>query len=162
MKKLYGIVAAVTLVIAMAGGAMAATSTTNDVTVTATVLGVCYFDSAASSITFANIDPSSASAATANTTLNYACTTNAAAPTLTQDIGTSGCAGATSGALGGALYMAAGGACMKYTLGSSALSSTGFSAYNTATITATIAVADFQNMPASAAYTDTVQLTINY
>jgi hypothetical protein len=163
MKKYLVVMAAIAIVIAMGATVYGASGTVN-VTTNANVTGVCLFNSGPTTLTIGAIDPSSAGPATASGSLNYACTTNTVAPHITQDAGTSSCVGATAGTLGGALYLkgtGAGGTCMKYTIGSTLLTANGFSAWNTATITASIAGTDFQNQPADN-YTDTVVLTIVY
>jgi Putative Ig domain len=130
--------------------------------VSAIVNGVCYFNSSSLSIPIGSIDPSSLSPATGSGTLSYACTANDPMPHLTQDAGTSGCPGATSGALGGALYMKDGaGNCLKYTLSAPPLSATGFAAFNSEVVTANIAVVDFQDKPVGS-YSDIATLTIVY
>jgi hypothetical protein len=161
MKKIIIMVAATVIVIATGATVHAANSTFNDVLVQTNVLAKCYFNTASATLTIADIDPSSGSAATNFVSLNYACTTHATAPYFTQDAGTSSCAGATAGALGGDLYLKNGATCMKYKLSAPALTATGFSSFNSADVTATIAVSDFQDKPAGA-YNDTVKLTVNY
>jgi len=161
MKRVLLMAAVAVMVIAMGTTAFAVNSQTNDVTVSAKVLGVCYFNTASASIAFADIDPSTISPVTATTTLQYACTTHTVAPTITQDAGISACAGATAGGLGSDLYLKNGSDCMKYTLSAPALTATGFASFSNELVTATIGVSAFQSQPAGV-YSDTVVLTVNY
>jgi spore coat protein U-like protein len=73
MKKLAAVVMAA-LMVAMAGVAMAADSTS--VTVTATVLGTCQFNSTPS-LDFGTLDPTSGDNAEIDGNLTFCCTKNA-------------------------------------------------------------------------------------
>ena len=139
--------AALTAGAAHAGG-------TQSVSLNATVLNVCLFQTQTPSITIANtgssIDPSLAGPATGSTTVSYKCTKGAAAaltsPPATGSVSTGGATPSTMsvGLVYGAL--AAG---------------NGFGqAAQTFTVTANITQANYQDSPAGT-YTGTVTLTIN-
>jgi len=163
MKKNLLIGAVALMVLTMGTAVYAANSTTNAVTVQTNVLGKCYFNTASSTLTIPDIDPSSLVNATGTATLGYACTKHTTAPTLSQSIGTSGCAGASAVSFGADLYLkgTANSECLKYNLTGPALTADGFGTYNSETITATIVPGSFNNVSADA-YTDTVTLTVNY
>ncbi|HZY19763.1 MAG TPA: spore coat protein U domain-containing protein [Ramlibacter sp.] len=150
---------------ALAAVAVAATSAafadTQPLTVNATVQAVCKFTSAARTLSF-NIDPSVAGpvAGVMSGTVTYKCTKGT--------VGTGVAAGNGNNFAGGTRQMSTGGTTpnlLPYTLtltGGTA-TGTGFGASSTdstITITGSVAAADYANLPASTAYTDTVQLTL--
>src|SRR4030067_3296760 len=83
MKKLLGLAMVLGLVL-LTGVAFAAD--TNTVTVTANVVGTCRFNSAASTLAFGGLDPSSGAPANAGTSTTFWCTRNATY-TITDDDG---------------------------------------------------------------------------
>ena len=75
MKRLLGLVMVLGLVLVFSGVAMAAD--TNTVTVTANVVGTCRFNSAASTLAFGGLDPSTGLDVNASTSTTFWCTKNA-------------------------------------------------------------------------------------
>lgn len=134
--------------------AMAASST-NTLTVNATVNGTCKFQSTTSTLAFGAIDPSATSAVTASTTTAYRCTTGTTA-SVSKDNGQNPSAGVPRLSDGSSHFM-------PYTLtltgGTQVGTGHGAGQDKTLTIDGSIAATDFQNAPAGA-YTDTVTLTI--
>lgn len=85
MKKILLLVAVMTIV-AIAGAAMAANS--NTLTVSASVLGSCKFEAAASTVNFAAaLDPTVGTDQNASGTTTFWCTKGSGAPIITADNG---------------------------------------------------------------------------
>lgn len=132
-----------------------AASSTNILTVNATVNGTCKFQSPTSTLAFGPIDPSGLSAATASTTTAYRCTTGTTA-SVSKDDGLN--------AFGvGLPRLKVGSQFMPYTLtltgGAQPGTGHGAGQDKTLTVGGSIAATDFQNAPAGD-YVDTVTLTI--
>ncbi len=137
--------AAAAAILASVAGLAVAAGPDQTIAVTATVSPVCKFTIGALTMTF-TIDPSSASDATADTTVTYKCT-NGVTPVLTPTVGGL----LTSGANTMAYAVAVSGG---------ATAGTGFSNPVTSTIRGTILQTTFVDKPAGA-YTDTVTVSIN-
>lgn len=142
----------------LAPPAVTAASTTHNLNVSATVVGNCRFiDAGPTALAFGSIDPSSATNATATATVNFRCTT-----------GTTSSIASVVGAndLGGVHRMNSGTDFMPYTVGFGGTdvqpgSGHGAAGNKALVVTGTVAVADFQNAPASTGYVDTLVLTIS-
>lgn len=135
--------------------AMAA-STTHQLNVSATVVGNCRFnDAGPTALAFGSIDPTSVANKTATANVTFRCTSGTTSSMFSV-------VGANDA--GGVHYVSDGTNDMAYTVnfgGSDAQDGIGHGAGKdlTLTVTGTIAVADFQNAPAST-YNDTLTLTI--
>jgi len=128
---------------------------TNTLTVTATVVGTCKFNSATSSLAFGSLDPSSASDASATGSTTYWCTKGTVAST-TADNG--------SNYSGTSRRMSNGAATPEYipyslTLAGGTQTGAGKGTPLTLGLSGGILNADYINVSAGA-YTDTVTLTV--
>lgn len=133
-----------------------AASSTNTLTVNATVNGTCKFVSTTSTLAFGAIDPSGTSAATASTTTAYRCTTGTTASVSKDDgLNPSG-VGVPRLSDGSSHFMPY---ALTLTGGTQVGTGHGAGQDKTLTVGGSIAVTDFQNAPAGA-YVDTVTLTI--
>lgn len=153
MKTTRNVLKAVALaVLACSASLASAATTTQPVTVSATVLGVCKFSTGATiALTFDNIDPSGADAATKQVNLPIRCT---AGMTPAQATVTTG---------GSTLSRTGGGGSMTYSLTlSTTPTGAGFAASPTNIVaTGTIAAAAYQPAPAGT-YTDAVVVSLDY
>lgn len=136
--------------------AVMAASTTHTLDVSATVQGNCRFnDAGPTALAFGSIDPTDTTDATATASLAFRCTSGT----------TSSLAVAGANDAGGVHYVSDGTDSMAYSVdfaGSDAQVGSGHGAAGdkTLAVTGTIAVADFQNAPAST-YSDVLTLTIS-
>lgn len=144
----------------LAPPAVTAASTTHGLNVSATVVGNCRFnDAGPTALAFGSIDPTSTLNKTATANVSFRCTSGT----------TSSIASAVGGNdVGGVHYVKDGSNnTMPYTVGfggTDAQLGTGHggpAGNKTLAVTGTIAVADFQNAPASTGYVDTLTLTIS-
>jgi len=155
MKKLLGVVMVLGLVLVL--GRVAIAADTNNVTVTANVVGTCRFNSATSALAFGALDPSSGAPATATAAPTFWCTRNATYSVTDDD---------------GLHEVAVDGNRMEHTGTAGNFIAYGFS-YNPTTgsglgrttpitlnISGTVAFADYQNAMAGD-YADTVVISIN-
>lgn len=151
MKSKFFVVASViTLGFAAFGNVFAAD--TNTLTVTASVVGTCKFNSATSTLAFGALDPSSASNATAAGATTYWCTKGTVASTAADN-------GANWS--GSSRQMANGAELIPYALTLTGGTQTGAGKGTPLTLdlAGSIANADFINV-AAGNYTDTVTLTV--
>lgn len=154
MKKLL----VLALTAALVPPAVTAASTTHQLNVSATVVGNCRFnDVGPTALAFGSIDPTSTTDATATANVSFRCTS-----------GTTSSIASVVGAndVGGVHYVSDGANSMAYTVGFGGTdaqvgSGHGAGGDKTLAVTGTIAVADFQNAPASTGYVDTLTLTIS-
>ena len=158
MNKRISLVSAVVVVavIVFAMGGVASAGGTNTLTVNATVLGACHFNTAASTLSF-TLDPSSGADAVATVVPTFWCTRGTTVTTLSYNNG---------------LNFAAGSNRMKssanptefipYSLGLSAASmiGAGKSTPINLTVTGTVLNANFINALAANDYSDTVVITV--
>jgi len=165
MKRLMVLLVAMMIVMTVAGGAFAA-STSENVTVNGSVSGLCK-PATAGVMSFAILDPSAAGpiAATVTTDASVLCS-NGAPFTVTAastNFGGSAVVCAGPGGMTGTLKDA-GNNTMNYTFicGSGGGTGAGFSNPLNVGIGGSIAQAAYQNAPVSATYADLVILTISY
>ncbi|MGD0276972.1 MAG: spore coat protein U domain-containing protein [Syntrophales bacterium] len=153
MRKIL-LVTIVVIMVAVWGG-IALAADTNTLTVTATVLGVCKFNTAAETLAFGTLDPSSAANGTGTATATFWCT-NGTTGTLAAG---QGLYYSSSNRMRSAAHTTA---FIPYSLGLSPTSTTGSgkSTPITLTITGTVLNADYINALQTNDYTDTVSVTI--
>ena len=172
MKKYMVVLAAMVMVVALAGSAWAAGTATNTVTTTATVNTMCK-NGTAGTLTFPGpIDPSSGANVAASTTgLTYKCSTGTPFKITSITGGTGGVGGVSAGTCAGftGLMQDGGGSgpdVLNYTLacgglGAGPYTGLGFGAGTAVSIVlnGTITPAQFQ-IANPGAYTDTVTVTV--
>lgn len=140
-----------TALLACSGGLAVAAPDTQTLAVSATIIGTCKFSPGGSTLAFGTIDQSSTSDLVVPASVKYKCTKN------TSSLGITG--------ITGPLTMLSGSDTLAFSLAIAGDTSaglglaTGAATDLTATVTGTIAAADFQAAPAGA-YTKNVTLTI--
>lgn len=150
MKKVLGLAMVLGLVL-LTGVAFAAD--TNTLTVQANIVGTCKFSTATSTLNFGALDPSSASDASASTTVNFWCTKNASY-TVTDNNGSNYLAPNRRMKDAGTDYIPYG-----LTYSPATGSGSGKTTPITLTLTGTVVNANYVNAPVGN-YSDTVILSI--
>jgi hypothetical protein len=147
---------------AFSASSLAQAANTNTMAVSATILGVCKFQTTTSALAFGSIDPSGTAAATATTNLTYKCTkgTTPTASAITSDNGAHFLTGSktmTSATIGA-------GSNLPYTIAFvyTPVVGTGFASatVTTVAVNGSIAATDYQAASAATDYSDSVIISI--
>lgn len=154
MKKLL-VVAAVALIVIVTGS-IALAGDTNTLTVTATVLGSCKFNTATSTLTF-TLDPSSVADATVSTVPTFWCSngTTVGTPTTNNGLNYSGGSKRMKSASNPTAFIP-----YSVTLTPGSTTGAGKSTPINLTVTGTVLNANYINALAANDYSDTVVITI--